>query len=196
MATAGRSRLLYADGPRRHGPVRLASSIRATTPPRSRCSPLAAWSIMLVPALRWRAVRSLAVVTIASGSSTSTSGQAPRPSTWLTDYAMFGAVSFETLAVSTCSHFVRFPRDQVRLPYRCRCSLAAGVYVLTMACVLANMFMTNRAESIVAWLYPAVARSSMPPCCRRAALPKRQRTGATAAVEIDFPPTYSHSRRV
>ena len=70
----------------------------------------------------------------------------------LTDYTMFGAVAFETLAVA--SIFVcrqQYPVDEVPLPYRCwGYPFLPIIYVLVMAAVLGNMFYTQRTESLIA----------------------------------------------
>ena len=70
----------------------------------------------------------------------------------LTDYTMFGAVAFETLAVA--SIFVcrrQYPLDKVQLPYRCWGYPALPIiYVMVMAAVLFNMFYTQRMESLIA----------------------------------------------
>ena len=74
----------------------------------------------------------------------------------LTDYAMFGAVSFETLAVA--SIFVcrrQYPVAKVRLPYRCWGYPWLPIfYVVVMAAVLVNMFVTDLRQSLaaVAWI--------------------------------------------
>jgi amino acid transporter len=69
----------------------------------------------------------------------------------VTDFAMFGAVTFETLAVA--SIFIvrwRYPVNQVALPYRCRLyPLLPLLYVSIMALVLFNMFTTQRTEALV-----------------------------------------------
>jgi APA family basic amino acid/polyamine antiporter len=45
----------------------------------------------------------------------------------------------------------RFPPARVPLPYRCRLyPWLPAIYVLFMAAVLANMFVTNRTESLAA----------------------------------------------
>src|SRR5205823_6423662 len=63
---------------------------------------------------------------------------------WITDFAMFGAVSFETLAVTTIFVFRwRFPN--VERPYRCLgYPVVPAVYAFLMALVLANMFWNNQ----------------------------------------------------
>jgi L-asparagine transporter-like permease len=69
----------------------------------------------------------------------------------MTDFAMFGAVIFETLAVA--SIFIvrrRYPVNDVALPYRCRLyPLLPILYVGIMALVLVNMFTTQRTEALV-----------------------------------------------
>jgi amino acid transporter len=70
----------------------------------------------------------------------------------LTDYAMFGAVSFETMAVA--SIFVcrrQYPLDKVQLPYRCWGYPYLPIfYVTVMAAVLVNMFVTDLLQSLSA----------------------------------------------
>jgi amino acid transporter len=76
----------------------------------------------------------------------------------LTDYAMFGAVSFETLAVASLFVFRRrFPPDKVQLPYRCwGYPWLPAFYVLVMGAVLVNMFRTNRTEALAGVAFIAV----------------------------------------
>ena len=67
----------------------------------------------------------------------------------LTDFAMFGAVIFETLAVSSIFVFRRRSGRAETLPYRCPLyPLVPAVYVTFMAAVLANMFATKTVESL------------------------------------------------
>ena len=70
----------------------------------------------------------------------------------LTDYAMFGAIAFETLAVASIFMCRRaYPVDKVALPYRCwGYPVLPIVYVAVMAAVLVNMFVTQRTESLIA----------------------------------------------
>ncbi len=70
----------------------------------------------------------------------------------LTDYTMFGAVAFETLAVASIFMCRRqYPLDKVQLPYRCwGYPLLPVIYVLVMAAVLGNMFYAQRSESLIA----------------------------------------------
>jgi len=69
----------------------------------------------------------------------------------ITDFAMFGAISFETLAVSTIFVFRRrYPKSQVELPYRCwGYPIVPIVYIAVMGTVLANMFISQQMESMI-----------------------------------------------
>jgi amino acid transporter len=70
----------------------------------------------------------------------------------LTDYTMFGAVAFETLAVATIFVVRRqYPVDKVQLPYRCwGYPVIPIIYVVAMAAVLFNMFYTQTVEALIA----------------------------------------------
>jgi amino acid transporter len=67
----------------------------------------------------------------------------------VTDFAMFGAISFETLAVASIFVFrKRFGTEN--LPYRCPLyPFVPILYVLVMTAVLANMFTKQRLESLI-----------------------------------------------
>jgi amino acid transporter len=66
----------------------------------------------------------------------------------LTDYAMFGAVIFETLAVESIFVFRRRWPNAPR-PYRCPAyPLVPALYVLLPAFILVNMFRNQRAEAL------------------------------------------------
>ena len=70
----------------------------------------------------------------------------------LTDFAMFGSVSFETLVVASLFIFRRrFSRASHQLPYRCPgYPIVPALYVLIMCAVLANMFLVDQqTESII-----------------------------------------------
>jgi amino acid transporter len=67
----------------------------------------------------------------------------------LTDFAMFGAVSFETLAIATIFVFRR-RRPLAERPYRCLgYPVVPIVYVVILALVLASMFINQRTEALV-----------------------------------------------
>jgi amino acid transporter len=66
----------------------------------------------------------------------------------LTDFAMFGAVSFETLAVASI-FMLRWRYPDAERPYRCwGYPIVPIAYVLIMAAVLANMFRTQTTEAL------------------------------------------------
>ena len=66
----------------------------------------------------------------------------------LTDFAMFGAVAFETLAVAAVFVF-RWTRPDAERPYRCLgYPVVPAVYVLVMAAVFVNMFATPEQRGV------------------------------------------------
>jgi APA family basic amino acid/polyamine antiporter len=66
----------------------------------------------------------------------------------LTDFAMFGSVTFETLAVSTIFVFRRKLPDMPR-PYRCwGYPLVPALYMVLPALVLGNMFINHSLEAL------------------------------------------------
>jgi L-asparagine transporter-like permease len=67
----------------------------------------------------------------------------------ITDFAMFGAVAFETLAVATIFVFRwRIPPTPENRPYRCwGYPVVPVVYCVIMAAVFANMFVTPEQRS-------------------------------------------------
>jgi amino acid transporter len=67
----------------------------------------------------------------------------------LTDFAMFGAITFETLAVTTIFVF-RWRLPHVERPYRCPgYPVVPVLYVLILAAVLVSMFVSQRTEALV-----------------------------------------------
>lgn len=70
----------------------------------------------------------------------------------ITDFAMFGAISFETTAVASIFLFRRrFPKNSFKLPYRCPLfPVLPAIYVMCLAAVLLNMFVKQTTESLTA----------------------------------------------
>src|SRR5262249_54047696 len=67
----------------------------------------------------------------------------------LTDFAMFGAVIFETMAVLSIFIFRRRFPDAPR-PYRCwGYPLTPALYVILPAFILTNMFVRQRTEALI-----------------------------------------------
>jgi amino acid transporter len=80
----------------------------------------------------------------------------------MTDFAMFGAVSFETLAISTIFAFRRRFPDAPR-PYRCiGYPVVPILYICIMALVLSNMFLTQRTEAIAGVGFIALGAAVFP----------------------------------
>jgi basic amino acid/polyamine antiporter, APA family len=141
-------RLLYAMGQDGLAPHSLCQLHPRWGTPAIAEMVLAAWSILLVVAMAIVVYAGILGKSIFDG---------------LTDYAMFGAVSFETMAVA--SIFVcrqQYPVDKVKLPYRCWGYPWLPIfYVLVMAAVLVNMFIADWIQSlsalelvlIGAWVY-------------------------------------------
>ena len=71
----------------------------------------------------------------------------------MTDFAMFGAVAFETLAVATIFVFRRrIPATPENRPYRCwGYPVVPALYVAIMAAVLVNFFVNpeQRSEALI-----------------------------------------------
>ncbi len=112
---------------------------------------LASWAILLVICVGLMTQYRLPVLNLGVTTLDINFPEGKEPFDVVTDFAMFGAISFETLAVA--SIFVlrrRFPRDQVQVPYRCPFfPWLPMVYVAFMGAVLFNMFTTQRAESLI-----------------------------------------------
>ncbi len=127
-------RLLYAMGADGLAPSWLhAVHVRYRTPALA-IAVMAGWACLLVLGVS---------VLLSSGLL-----QAKKPFDMLTDYAMFGAIIFETLAV--VSIFVlRRTHPDVPRPYRCPgYPVVPALYVLLPAFVLANMFTEQQVEAI------------------------------------------------
>jgi basic amino acid/polyamine antiporter, APA family len=130
-------RLLFAMGRDNLAPHALCQLHSRFGTPARAVAVLAGWSILLV---------------VGAGILKDT-GVLEKPSfDVLTDYAMFGAVSFETLAVASIFMCRRqYPVAKVQLPYRCWGYPWIPIFYITvMAGVLVNMFYKQRTESLIA----------------------------------------------
>jgi len=111
---------------------------------------LAGWSILLVIAVAVLTTYRLPVLSLGSSTFDPNLPEGKAPFDVITDFAMFGAISFETAAVA--SIFVyrsRFPVGSVALPYRCPLyPILPAVYVLALGAVLVNMFQSQRQEAL------------------------------------------------
>lgn len=151
-------RLLYAMGHDGLAPAALARLHPRYQTPFYATLTLAAWSILLVVVGSLLVKFRLPVVPIGSWQLDLNLPPGKPLFDLLTDYAMFGAVSFETLALSSIFIFRRrYPPSEVRLPYRCRLyPWLPIIYVSVMALVLLNMFRTQQTESLAAVGFIAV----------------------------------------
>jgi basic amino acid/polyamine antiporter, APA family len=148
-------RLLYAMGQDGMAPKWLTAVHPKYRTPAVATLMLAGWSCLMVVGLgallRW--APDLFTVKDADGVP-----QVKSPFDILTDYVIFGAVIFETMAVASIFVFRRTMREQTPiLPYRCwGYPVVPAVYVLIMAAVLVNMISGDqRAEAFVGLGYIA-----------------------------------------
>jgi amino acid transporter len=128
-------RLLYA-----MGEDRLAPEVLRTVHARYRTPAVAIWVMA-----GWSALLVLSVAVL-----TYTEVLDPSKShfDYLTDFAMFGAVVFETMAVVSIFVLRRKMPDAER-PYRCwGYPVVPALYVILPACVLVNYFIKQRAEAL------------------------------------------------
>jgi basic amino acid/polyamine antiporter, APA family len=142
-------RLLYAMGQDGLAPRSLARlHPRYATPARAGLA-LTSWSVLLVLVVAYLTSDSPPTFTV-GGRTLEVSLPKKDPFDIITDFAMFGAISFETLAVASIFVFRRrFPKDTVRLPYRCPYyPIVPAVYVLALGAVLVNMFGTKPHEAL------------------------------------------------
>jgi amino acid transporter len=144
-------RLLFAMGRDRLAPSGLAKlHPRYETPARAQLV-LAGWAVLMVACVGLMTQYRLPVLDLGSLSLDVNLPPDKEPFDVITDFAMFGAISFETLAVS--SIFVlrrRYPASRVQIPYRCPLfPLLPIIYVSIMAAILANMFTTKRSEALI-----------------------------------------------
>lgn len=149
-------RLLYAMGEDGLAPRSLARIHPKFRTPALAIIVLACWSAFLVLAGAWLTAYRLPVVPMGSWNLDLNVPEGKALFDLLTDFAMFGAVSFETLAVSTIFAFrMRMP-GAIR-PYRCiGYPIIPIAYILIMALVLTNMFVSQRTESLIGVGFVAV----------------------------------------
>jgi amino acid transporter len=127
-------RLLYAMGEDGLAPRALGAVHPRYRTPALAILVMAAWSALLVVAV---ALLTTAGVLKAGKSHFDV----------MTDFAMFGSVTFETLAVSTIFVFRR-TLPQAERPYRCwGYPIVPALYLVLPALVLGNMFVNQQAEA-------------------------------------------------
>ena len=144
-------RLLFAMGRDGLAPRALAQLHPRYQTPALAGAVLTIWAILLVICVGLMTQHRLPILDLGFMTLDVNLPEGKEPFDVVTDFAMFGAISFETMAVS--SLFVlrrRYPREQVQVPYRCPLfPWLPMVYVAFMGAVLFNMFTTQRAESLI-----------------------------------------------
>lgn len=146
-------RLLYAMGEDRLAPASLHAIHAKYKTPAIATVVFACWSIILVLSLGAMTVYRLPTVSLMGLSLDVNFPPGKVPFDVLTDYAMFGAVTFETMAVAAIFVFrYRQPEVTRALPYRCLgYPIVPLLYVVIMTAVLWNMFGNpeQRSEAVI-----------------------------------------------
>jgi amino acid transporter len=141
-------RLLYAMGEDGLAPRALGAVHPRYHTPALAILVLAAWAALLVVA--GAVLKAYPFPTLALGPLVLDLNAPPSKSLFdmLTDFAMFGVVIFESLALSTIFVFrYRFPKAE--RPYRCPgYPLVPALYIAILACVAGNMFSEQRTEAL------------------------------------------------
>jgi amino acid transporter len=136
-------RVLYAMGEDRLAPRALGIVHPRFHTPTTAILVLTAWSILLVLTVSILARCGLLTFTVG------TRVVDKQPYDVLSDLAMFGAVSFETLAVASIYVF-RWRQPAAPRPYRCLgYPVVPALYIVIMMAVLVNMFREQQIESVV-----------------------------------------------
>ena len=146
-------RLLFAMARDRLAPESLARVTAETRTPVIATAVLSTWSAVIVGLAGVLTVYRLPPLELGSFS-LDLNVPAKKPLyDVLTDFAMFGAVAFETLVIAALFMFRRrHPAESRALPYRCPgFPVVPALYIAIMACVLRNMFVTpdGRTEAVV-----------------------------------------------
>jgi len=146
-------RLLFAMARDRLAPEALVRVNASTQTPMAAGVVLAGWSALMVAGAA--AMREVTLPTLELEGLTLDINVPADKSTFdiLTDFAMFGAVAFETLVIVSLFVFRRrYPVSEVKLSYRCPgYPIVPALYALIMAAVLVNMFATpdQRSQAFV-----------------------------------------------
>lgn len=143
-------RLLFAMGRDGMAPRFLSGLHSRWNTPAWAITILACWSILLVVGTAMLVRFGLPVVTIADVVIDLNLPPRADPFDVLTNFCIFGATAFETLAVASIFILRHRPVAGGEPPYRCPLyPLLPLVYVLAMGAVLVNMFVTSRTEAFV-----------------------------------------------
>lgn len=140
-------RLLFAMGKDGLAPAGLQRLHPAFGTPWVATAVLAGWSCIMVLGVSALTQFRLPVVPLGFADLDLNLPANKAPFDVVTDFAMFGAVAFETLAVASIFVF-RFRLPTAVRPYRCwGYPLVPALYCVIMAAVLTNMFMTPEQRS-------------------------------------------------
>jgi amino acid transporter len=144
-------RLLYAMGEDGLAPRTLANLHPRWNTPAFATFVVALWSCLMVFAVGAMTQYRLPVIPLGFTELDVNLPAGKSPFDVVTDFAMFGATTFETLAVASIFVFRRKLRDAER-PYRCfGYPVLPAIYVLVMSAVVANMFDSpeQRSEALI-----------------------------------------------
>lgn len=185
-------RLLYAMGEDRLAPRLLGAIHPRFHTPALAILATAGWSALLVVASAALATYRLPVILLGDWPIDLNVPQNKSIFDILTAFAMFGATTFETLAVATIFVFRRTRPDADR-PYRCRgYPWVPGIYVAILALVVANIFWTQTTEALVGVAFIAagaiiyyyvVRKQARPPLSVAAELGSETSPGLASAAD-------------
>lgn len=146
-------RLLFAMARDRLIPAGVGTVNPSTQTPIMATVVLAVWSSLLIVGVGVLTQTRLPVIELGSRTLDPNLPAGKAPFDVVTDFAMFGAVTFETLVILALFRFrKRFPVKEYRIAYRCPgYPVVPAVYALVMGAVLGNMFASTdqRAEAYV-----------------------------------------------
>jgi len=110
---------------------------------------LAVWSCLMVFAVGAMTQYRVPVISLGFTDLDINLPQGKSPFDVVTDFAMFGATTFETLAVASIFVFRwKYPPTAANRPYRCwGYPVLPAIYVLILSAVVANMFVTPEQQS-------------------------------------------------
>jgi amino acid transporter len=140
-------RLLYAMGQDGLAPRKLAALHPRWNTPAFATAVLTVWSCLMVLGVGAMTQYRLPVIPLGVADLDLNLPPGKSPFDVVTDFAMFGATTFETLAVASVFVF-RWKYPSAERPYRCfGYPVLPAIYVLMMSAVVANMFVTPEQQS-------------------------------------------------
>jgi amino acid transporter len=153
-------RLLFAMGKDRLAPVALSELHPRYRTPFLATAVLAGWSCLLVVGVGALTQYKLPAIPLGFTDLNLNVPEGKSPFDIMTDFAIFGSVTFETLAVATIFVFRRrIPVTAENRPYRCwGYPLVPALYIAIMCAVLVNFFVSpqQRTEAMVGMAFIAL----------------------------------------